>query len=159
MPMNADNTATLNMALRLTTDKPCMYHDPEADADILFELLWDTLACFKCRSGAVSGTLRLYTLNEVLAYQYGEQLRLDVAAAEAAKAQAIEDAKDPVKVLAARLKAHDWYFHFSDSSAVQTVGRADRAAIIRLLEKRPLEQAQQLWLEHAPDGVAFPLLG
>ena len=57
------------------------------------------------------------------------------------------------------LKAHDWFYHYSDDHRYYTRGRDQRDAIDRaitvLTEQGLREEARELFNEISPDGFTF----
>lgn len=67
-------------------------------------------------------------------------------------------ANDPVAMLDARLKAHDWWAMMSDSSGVARAGERDMKEIESLLgDMADKELAAQIWAKHAPKEFPFPV--
>lgn len=52
-----------------------------------------------------------------------------------------------------KMKAHDWFYEFSDDGRVFDRGASERQEILRELGKLPADQAQALWEKYRPANL------
>ena len=94
---------------------------------------------------------------------YGLKAARDIKAAADATRKKHKEVQeilgDAEKHLERELKAHDWYYAYSDDYRAHSAGQAHSDLIKELLTQVSKKKAEALWKKYAPKDIRFPKVG